>query len=451
MNKKNLIARVVVFALIFTLIFSTLAGLTPPAISSQGAVSDTFTHTIFAEFGTATWCGYCKYASAALKNIYESGNYPFYYITLVKDKNVHAAERLLDDYNHFAYPTVYFDGGFRVDIGSGSIPSAEAKYIESIDSCGNRPVVEIDVTMQACWLGDATMYIKVLVQNNDTSNYQGYLRVYVNEISSSMGWDDTWGNPYAFTFLDFAIERNVFVGAGGIWKDSTFWNGNEYTDGYHNDFGSITFGNISLIAAVFNPEWHQGDAYPDIGFPFDAYYVDEAAQAIWLNSPPNVPSEPMPEDEATYVDAYTNLIWSGGDPDEDDTITYDVYLGASTSPPLVVSGYSGTSYAPESLSLNTTYYWKIISWDNHDTSRVGPEWSFTTAVCGDLNGDGEINLSDPVCLANYYFGKPCEIIPSVSEVDCDGSINLSDAMRIAKYYFGIPEFELNCCLLSSTN
>ena len=28
------------------------------------------THTPLAEFGTATWCGYCKYAHAALKNVY---------------------------------------------------------------------------------------------------------------------------------------------------------------------------------------------------------------------------------------------------------------------------------------------------------------------------------------------------------------------------------------------
>jgi len=48
--------------------------------------------------------------------------------------NVNATNRLLNDYSHMDYPTVYFDGGFRVDIGSGSAPSDEVKYMTSIDS-----------------------------------------------------------------------------------------------------------------------------------------------------------------------------------------------------------------------------------------------------------------------------------------------------------------------------
>ena len=66
-------------------------------------------------------------------------------------------------------------------------------------------------------------------------------------------------------------------------------------------------------------------------------------------------------------------------------------------------------------------------------------------ICGDVNGDGAINLSDPICLANYYFGKPCSIVPQASDVNCDTLINLGDAIIIAKYFFGIPGFDLNCC------
>ena len=46
-----------------------------------------FTHTVFAEFATATTCGYCKYSHAALKTIYASGDYPFYYVSLICNKN----------------------------------------------------------------------------------------------------------------------------------------------------------------------------------------------------------------------------------------------------------------------------------------------------------------------------------------------------------------------------
>jgi len=66
-------------------------------------------------------------------------------------------------------------------------------------------------------------------------------------------------------------------------------------------------------------------------------------------------------------------------------------------------------------------------------------------LCGDVNSDEQINLSDPICLANYYFGKPCSINPWASDVNCDALENLGDALIIANYYFGTPGFELNCC------
>jgi len=66
-------------------------------------------------------------------------------------------------------------------------------------------------------------------------------------------------------------------------------------------------------------------------------------------------------------------------------------------------------------------------------------------ICGDVNDDGQINLSDPICLANYYFGKPCSIIAWASDVNCDTIINLGDAIIVANYYFGTPGFDLGCC------
>ena len=66
-------------------------------------------------------------------------------------------------------------------------------------------------------------------------------------------------------------------------------------------------------------------------------------------------------------------------------------------------------------------------------------------MCGDVNSDELVNLGDPICLANYYFGKPCEINPWASDVNCEAGANLGDAIIIANVYFGKPGFELNCC------
>ncbi|MGB2698607.1 MAG: dockerin type I domain-containing protein [Candidatus Zixiibacteriota bacterium] len=358
---------------------------------------------------------------------------------MIKDVNVHAEDRLLNDYSHVAYPTVYFDGGFRVDVGSGSVPSAEAKYIESIDSCGNRPVVDLDVDVFVAWLGDATMYIEVLVQNNDISSYQGRVRVYVTEIISSMGWDDTQGNLYAFTFLDYAVDRVVSIYPESSWRWIAYWNGNDRTDGYGNNFGSITKDNVMVIAAVFNSERHQGYAYPPDRFPFDAYYVDEVAAMEWINAPPNVPRNPTPEDGATKVWIEDDLSWTGGDPDDNDTLTYDIYFGTDSIPPLVFSNHPDTSYDPGTMMYETTYYWQIVAWDNHDTSRVGPIWLFTAGpewIIGDCNRDREITISDAVYLLNYILKDGPEPDPVESgNVNCDEEVVINDVVYLINYLF----------------
>ncbi|KPL02942.1 MAG: hypothetical protein AMJ90_04490 [candidate division Zixibacteria bacterium SM23_73_2] len=66
-------------------------------------------------------------------------------------------------------------------------------------------------------------------------------------------------------------------------------------------------------------------------------------------------------------------------------------------------------------------------------------------ICGDVNDDGIVNLADALCLAQHYFGKPCEIVPWSSDVNCDTLNNLADAMIIAQKYFGAPGVELECC------
>jgi len=97
------------------------------------------------------------------------------------------------------------------------------------------------------------------------------------------------------------------------------------------------------------------------------------------NTPPNIPSNPDPEDGANGVDNETDLDWSGGDPDSYQIITYDVYLG-TTDPPTVkvADNQSATSFNPD-LDYETTYYWKIVAWDGLGEKSEGPIWSFTTA------------------------------------------------------------------------
>jgi hypothetical protein len=95
------------------------------------------------------------------------------------------------------------------------------------------------------------------------------------------------------------------------------------------------------------------------------------------NNPPNTPSNPDPTNGETGVDVNVDLSWTCSDPDGD-PLTYDVYFGDSSPPPLVSTGQSSTSYDPGLMNFGTTYYWKIKAIDNHGASTEGPIWSFTT-------------------------------------------------------------------------
>lgn len=113
-------------------------------------------------------------------------------------------------------------------------------------------------------------------------------------------------------------------------------------------------------------------------------YGASATGPIWsftteaqTNQPPYEPSNPVPNNGATDVSIYTDLSWSGGDPDGDN-VTYDVYFGTNSPPPKVSDKQSSTSYNPNTLEFNTTYYWQIVAWDEYGLSTIGPVWSFTT-------------------------------------------------------------------------
>jgi PKD repeat protein len=96
------------------------------------------------------------------------------------------------------------------------------------------------------------------------------------------------------------------------------------------------------------------------------------------NNSPSQPSNPYPADLAADVDITVNLSWTASsDPDTGDIVFYDIYLGTSPNPPLIVSGYQSTTYLID-LEPLTTYYWKIVARDNHNATTESQLWSFTS-------------------------------------------------------------------------
>jgi thiol-disulfide isomerase/thioredoxin len=134
-----------------------------PGSIGYNKVTSNFTHTVFVEEGTATWCPYCPAMAKALKNVYESGEYPFYFVALIADKNK-KAEKRLRDYNLAGYPTAFFDGGAKVLIGGYK---DESYYISRIKSCGRRDVHELNLSIEVEWVGDSTLQIEISITNKE--------------------------------------------------------------------------------------------------------------------------------------------------------------------------------------------------------------------------------------------------------------------------------------------
>ena len=100
-----------------------------------------------------------------------------------------------------------------------------------------------------------------------------------------------------------------------------------------------------------------------------------------LNNPPNIPSDPHPNDGAVDIGIKTHLSWTGGDPDPGDKAVYDLYFGTASEPGLLVANLQMPNYYPGVLVNNTQYYWKVVARDQSQAQTSGPIWTFTTNDC----------------------------------------------------------------------
>ncbi|MCP4230182.1 MAG: hypothetical protein GY771_08535 [bacterium] len=114
---------------------------------------------------------------------------------------------------------------------------------------------------------------------------------------------------------------------------------------------------------------------------------------------PSKASNPSPADGATDVSVEADLGWSGGSlafSGEAGTYTYDLYFGTSTTPPLVASGLTSSTYDPGAMNNAVTYYWRVDTKSGGQTT-TGDVWSFTTETGGIIIGTREDHINIPFC------------------------------------------------------
>jgi glutaredoxin len=354
-------AALVLAAIVLLSSFSMAFGCSDKIDPNARSIKDDFTHTVLCEFGTSTGCGYCVRTHEALQGIYESGDYPFYYVALIDDTNIEAHKRLEYDYNLYGFPTCFFDGGYEVILGGYE---GQTIYRASIEACGLRVVPDISINVTMDWLGDAVICVNVSIQNNETDTYTGHLRAFIVEPLSR--WNNVQGHPYNFALIDWAFNTDISIPNGDVFEDTTTW------DGKDNGFGDITRNNIMIIAAVYNSEWHQGYSDPPENLhAFDAYYVDEtsAAHPITTTEPPETPEITGPT-EGTAGEEY-EYTFVTTDPDDDD-VYYYVDWGDETFEEWVGPYNSGEEVIiPHTWEEKDTY---IIRAKAKDIFDAGSDW-----------------------------------------------------------------------------
>jgi hypothetical protein len=137
------------------------------------------------------------------------------------------------------------------------------------------------------------------------------------------------------------------------------------------------------------------------------------------NLPPTAPINPTPAHNATNVSTATTLSWSVCTDPELDLVVYDIFLGTTSPPGMVVNNWSQNTYNPGTLTPNTKYYWKVVAKDakNYTYSSI---WIFTTGAS--TGGDLRVVVCDAT-ETNYFGGAEVFLYKSDAE-------RTSDPMRL---------------------
>ncbi len=341
--------------LIFFLILSFIS--LPPVPAKQSPI-------VFCEEGTATWCTKCPKTAHALHNIYESGDYAFYYVALVSDKNPKAKTRLEEGYNIKYYTTTYFDGGYQLVIGG---IEDEEPYRTAILESRARERADVEMSLSVSWQKQGNIGITLSIKNDENAAYEGNLKAYVVEPTSR--WNDHDKNPYHFGFLDFAFNEDITIQKGGQIQKSGIWNAS------NAGYPDVSRDNIMVIVTLFSKEMHTGYSDPPSGNPFDAHYIDAVAAA---EPPEDSPPETNILMKPPLIIGYRNAIfsWTGSDDFTSETdILYSYTLigyDATWSP------WSSTQEIAYENLPDGIYTFKVKSKDNEGQEDESPaSWTFT--------------------------------------------------------------------------
>ena len=188
---------------------------------------------------------------------------------------------------------------------------------------------------------------------DQASNPQPPVESFDQSINTVLSWTgtDPDNDPLTYDVYFGTDENNLPLVSSG--QSATTYNP-----------GTLEYSNVYYWRITTSDGFYTTD-----GNPWVFYTVD--------NMPPDPPANPAPANNTTGVSTSVVLSWSCFDP-ENDPLTYNVYFGTDMENlPVVLTGQSGTSYDPGTLSESTTYYWYVEADDGYNISS-GEIWTFTS-------------------------------------------------------------------------
>ncbi|MFH2049415.1 MAG: hypothetical protein ABIJ12_08205 [bacterium] len=151
----------------FTAYYSDACAAVVSGESDSNKTASGFTHTVLVEDGSSTGCSSCSITSNMLNSIKNTGDYPFQFISLIRNANEKARVRVEDFYNIYGTPTCWADGGDEVVLGG---QTDEQLYRDMIESCGQREVADLGLIVGMDWIGNAKIHVEIAVSHGTPVN-----------------------------------------------------------------------------------------------------------------------------------------------------------------------------------------------------------------------------------------------------------------------------------------
>jgi len=235
--------------------------------------------------------------------------------------------------------------------------------------------------------------------------------------------------------------------------------------GIDNDWESAEMWDTQPVTGAETEAIYSGNALED----GQAYYLrlqisDGLIWSNWyygqfrMNSLPSVPTGLSPDNMENILETPPILSHNNSTDNEGDDLSYsyEVYDDSLMSSPVAqasdLSENPGgqTSWTIDAiLPGNEDYFWRVRAGDGYENGPWSPlaSFYFFSFICGDANGDDQVNVGDAVFLINHVFkGGPGPDPVCSGDANGDGNTNVGDAVYLINHVFksGPPPVE-DCC------